>query len=107
MERLDELTKVLTDSYTKAAELLKEFNINSLKEFFDVYRQYADATVYDQPKLLHHPYIEASLRLSNDSAWIMLIAATSLVILEQKQRIKELEEKLGDHVTLNIQIQNR
>lgn len=105
MERLAELMQVMTNSYNSASDVLKPLNINSLKEFLAVYRQYADAVVYDRPELLNHPYIHASLKLGELSSFTMTVVATSLVILEQKQRIKELEEKLSDHVTLNIQIQ--
>ena len=107
MERLDELMQVMTNSYNSASGILKSLSINSLKEFLDVYRQYAEAIVYDQPELLEHPYIKATIAEGQDNLFVMLIASTNLVILEQKQRIKELEEKLGDSITLNIQIQDR
>lgn len=105
MERLDEINRLMEKSYNSASGALKTLGINSLKEFLAVYRQYAEAVVYDRVELLNHPYIETTLKF-DESAWIvMLITSTSLVIMEQQHRIKELEEKLSDHVTLNIQIQ--
>jgi len=106
MERLEQLKKETEATYySLAAETLRGIGINSFDDYLDVLRNFVIAVAENNNDLaLFHPYIK--LAAESGLLTILYQIASVFVVLEQKQKIKELEEQLLDHITLNIKIQN-